>query len=296
MSATSSHLCSNCSALLGDCFALRKSLLVLTSFSITSVLLIMPPSVLVLHLGFQRWRQRRSVSTATAANHSDIFTYHMVVMEMLTVLFCLWFCASVGTDLGISISITILVFTLFFCFWSTKILFHALTSVELYLAVVHPVAYRSLRSKGGSRVRTASVAGVWLLCLVWEVVVYLTSAALIAIYLSFLVSSLAVVCFCCVSVLRALRRPSPGEAVGDRERVDQMKRRAFNTVATIMAALWLCLGGTLLCNFVSSSQMLGSEDKCAVLSASAWFSLPSSSVLPVLYLHRAEKLPCCKYR
>ncbi|KAK2899500.1 hypothetical protein Q8A73_012629 [Channa argus] len=249
MSANSScvktlHLLGNSSFSPLDCLTFRTSMLILTTFSIANILLILPLAALILYLGYQR----RHISTA-ATSHSDIFTYHMVAMEIIAILACLLYCVGVNTNLQ---KMTTFSFDMFFCVWSSKLFFHALTCVEHYLAVVRPVTYRGLKKAGGVRIRNITIGCVW---------------------------------------LSGFVRPGPGKVGGDRERVDQMKRSAFNTVVTIMGVLMSCLGGMLACNVLQNSKVLSQWDGGAVVASTVWWSLPSSFVLPLLYLNRAGKLP-----
>ncbi|KAI9524415.1 hypothetical protein NQZ68_018098 [Dissostichus eleginoides] len=64
-----------------ECLISRPGSLIFLSFYITSTLLILPICIFVLYLGFQRWRQRSLTSSTTS--HSDIFTFHMVLMELV---------------------------------------------------------------------------------------------------------------------------------------------------------------------------------------------------------------------
>ncbi|KAE8279329.1 hypothetical protein D5F01_LYC22916 [Larimichthys crocea] len=130
----------------------------ITAFTITSILLLLPLYVLVLYLGLQRWRQQRS---GTTMSHSDVFTYHMVCIELISVLGSCLNCWGVHTDqplmmmVGINLSVINLTGQMFF---------HILTCVERYLAVVHPVTYRSLKEARGIRMRNVIIGCVWLLC------------------------------------------------------------------------------------------------------------------------------------
>ncbi|KAK2899529.1 hypothetical protein Q8A73_012658 [Channa argus] len=51
--------------------------------------------------------------------------------------------------------------------------------------------------------------------------------------------------------------------------------------------------GILVSVGLESSKLLSYEDGCILLMLGYWFSLPSSSVLPLLFLHRAGKLEFC---
>ncbi|KAK2899498.1 hypothetical protein Q8A73_012627 [Channa argus] len=205
-----------------SCLTFRKSMVIFTCFTITNILITLPLFSLVLYLGYQRWRQQRCISTVAAAiSHSDVFTYHMVVMELIALLGCL-FCF-VGQTFNISGMIT-RGFGIFFSPYCVKIHFHTLTCVEHYVAVVHPVNYRGLKN----------------------------------------------------TVLCALKRPGPGDMVGDREQLYQMKQRAFNTVMTIMAVLWFSLGGMLVCSALRDSGVLSDSDACTTSICSTYCTVDMS--------------------
>jgi len=107
-----------------------------------------------------------------------------------------------------------------------------------------------------------------------------------------LVFLILVVSFCSLSVLWVLIRPGPGEDGRDRQHADQSKRRAFHTITVIMGVLWLRFAGVLAAVLISNTKHIPSL--CAVGSSVAWLTMPGSLVLPLLFLHRAGKLPGCK--
>ncbi|KAK2899518.1 hypothetical protein Q8A73_012647 [Channa argus] len=86
-------------------------------------------------------------------------------------------------------------------------------------------------------------------------------------------------------------RPGPGEVGGDKEQVNQLKLRAFHTITAIMGTLLLSVAGVLVCAAIYASALLKYNDSCVVMMSFVLFSVPSSLVLPLLYLHRAGKLP-----
>lgn len=54
------------------------------SYIVTKTFIILPISIIVLYLGYQRWqRQQRSFA---AMSHSDIFTYNVTIVELIFVL------------------------------------------------------------------------------------------------------------------------------------------------------------------------------------------------------------------
>ncbi|KAF7644522.1 hypothetical protein LDENG_00220650 [Lucifuga dentata] len=99
----------------------------------------------------------------------------------------------------------------------------------------------------------------------------------------------ALISYCSLSVLCALIRPGPGEGGGDRERVDQSKLRNHHAITGMLV---LRFGGHLVCSWLMSSGL--SVDVCMLSRLVLWLNLPSSLVLPLLFLHRAGKLTVCK--
>ncbi|XP_040887710.1 uncharacterized protein LOC121177444 [Toxotes jaculatrix] len=272
---------------INSCFRTKASIFAFSAFFITSLLLFLPLFIFVLYLGYQQWRKQRFVSTA-----ADLFLYHSIAMELNSFLgFSFFFCGGFF-NLQVMMSAGL-------CLWSItslgQALFHILTCVERYLAVVHPITYRGLRQGGGARIRNISTGCVWLLCSGWMTVLNLTGPEFtMVLYLCIMVSLLVVMSFCSISVLRALKRPGPGEVGGNRERADQSKQRAFHTIVAIMGVLLFRFGGNLIGNLLFSSSALEPSDLCVVRLSAFWLDLPSSLVLPLLFLHRAGKLRCCK--
>lgn len=108
------------------------------------------------------------------------------------------------------------------------------------------------------------------------------------------VMSTLVISYCSLSVLHALIRPGPGDGGKDKEKVDQTKMRAFHTIMAIMGALLLRTGGHLLVLTVHTSSAIQEDVRCGVLVSGVWFCLPTSLVLPLLFLQRAGKLLRCR--
>lgn len=119
-------------------------------------LLLLPLFLLVLYVGFNKWKSPQS-SASGGLSHSDVFTLHMVAMETISLTgSCVACCGfymmnaditAVGGDTVVTTTIA-------------HVLFHALTCVERYLAVVHPVTYLRLRREGGVTVRNVSITSV----------------------------------------------------------------------------------------------------------------------------------------
>ncbi|XP_078020887.1 uncharacterized protein LOC144459928, partial [Epinephelus lanceolatus] len=269
------------------CLFIRPISFIFTGFNITRFLLLLPLCILVLYLGLQRWQRQRSTSTAAAMTHSDIFTYHMVAVELVGLLGCILSCCGVFWE---HLDVFTVGYYLWAFTWYGEMFFHILTCVERYLAVVHPVTYLSLRGERGIRIRNISIGCVWLICVGATGLVTLEDIAILWDF-CLLGFSLIIMSFCSLSVLCVLIRPGPGEQGGDTERVDESKRRAFYTIVAILGVLLLrCCGNMMWAALIA----LEKSDECAVMLGDIWFNVPSSLVLPLLFLHRAGKLLCCK--
>lgn len=259
------------------------------AFSSVNIFLLLPLYISVLILACRRWRQHGS-SSATSI-HSDVFTYHMVAMEMIQVLACFCFCVSVLMGLPRMLFHSIQVMS---SAWSVKLHFHMLTCVELYLAVVHPVAYLRFKDSVGIRIRNISVGFAWLLLIVWGVLTFLSySDVTMILYFSLIGLVLMVVSFCYISILCTLKRPGPGERAKDGDRVSQSKQRASHIITVIVVVLWLSLGGVLVYDVLLNLGVMNGADDISQ-PWSLWFSVPGSLVLPLLFLQRAGKLPCSR--
>ncbi|KAM3590055.1 uncharacterized protein V6R79_002765 [Siganus canaliculatus] len=258
----------------------------LCTLSVTSALLLLPLCVLVVLIGVRRWRQR----DVPAATHCDVFTYNVVAMELTSVLGSGLMCCGVladvqpASELGTFLMCTNL---------SAQVFLQTLTCVDRYLAVVHPVTYLSLRTRRGTRIRNGSIACLWPFCVVFTGLIFLKVAVFTVFIVSALISlNLLAICFCSVSVLRVLIRPGPGEGGGARQRVDQSKLRAFYTIMVILGSLVVRLGGNVVIVSLVAFANVTAEAKCVVWMSILWMSVPSSLVLPLLFLHRAGMLPC----
>ncbi|KAL7375538.1 hypothetical protein ABVT39_019136 [Epinephelus coioides] len=271
---------------LPDCLFTGPASFLFITYYITHILLLLPLCILVLYLGLQRWQRQRSTSTAAAMTHSDSFTYHMVTMELVGLL------GSIFGLCGVFLyrSDMLLWGGYFWSFtWHGEAFFHILTCVEHYLAVVHPITYLSLRGERGMRIRNITIGCVWLFCV--GSISFVILKYFLLLDFCFMILSLIIVSFCSLSVLCVLIRPGPGEQGGDRERVDQSKRRAFYTILAILGVLLLRSSTNLAW---AVFHMLRQSSECATTAATVWLSLPSSLVLPLLFLHRAGTLACFK--
>ncbi|KAM3590214.1 uncharacterized protein V6R79_005933 [Siganus canaliculatus] len=270
-----------------NCFITSTGKLNIVSFTVTGVFLLLPLYVLVLHLGIQKWRQRRS---GAALSHSDVFTCHMVVMELQSVLGFVLICCGVFTNESLLVMFGVIMISLNM---SGQMYFHILTCVERYLAVVHPVTYRNLGKQKGVRIRNAAIVATWLMSFSEISVIFLEIKSDF-IYSCYLASAASAVCFCSLSVLCVLIRPAPGDGGGARLRVDRSKLRPFYTITAILGALLGRFGGSTVSTTLYRDPRLGPDGKCSLMLSMFWVGLPSSLVLPLLFLRQAFKRLCCK--
>lgn len=256
-------------------------------YSATRMSLVIPLSTFVIYLGHRRWRQRRSFATTS---HSDIFTYHMIVVELIYLLGAVLYFCGVGVGSSVLIAVGAYVYSLVY---PGQVFFQVLTCVERYLAVAQPVTYLWLRQSGGVRIRNISIGCSWLFCFSWLGVTasYMPQMPYIPFF-CFTTLSLAVVSYCSLCVLRVLIRPGPGDVGGNRVQVAQSKKRAFYTIAAVTGTLWLWFIGFLIGLALDRSMLLDYTVGCLVLTSANWLTLPVSLILPLLFLHRAGKLSC----
>ncbi|MEQ2197382.1 hypothetical protein XENOCAPTIV_028616 [Xenoophorus captivus] len=267
-----------------ECYFTSPDKFIFITFNITQVVVLFPLCIAILYLGFQQLQQSRSTSLAVKISHSDSFTYHMVIVELIGVLGCI--VSLIGNCME-NPDIVNTGVNIFWFIWYGQMSFHTLTCAERYLAVVHPITYLGLRNGKGVKIRNISIGCVWLLC--FAGVGLLAAESYIYLDISLLISTTITIFFFSISVLCVLIRPGPGEQ--DKERSDQSKRRAFYVIVVILGILMLRVTASLAWAFLDVS---GHSAQCIMMIGCVWISLPSGLVLPLLYLQRAGKLVFCK--
>ncbi|KAI4876721.1 hypothetical protein NFI96_000425 [Prochilodus magdalenae] len=195
------------------------------SIYLLSLLLGLPLNVYIIVLLFPR----RGVMEA-----SDVFSWNQAVSEIVFVLF-----GPVHTLCSISFSLCIyeLFGFLFGISSSSRCLFQSCVCLEWYLAVVHPVTF--LRYKP-LRYRVGCSIAVWMCSLAMGVIYssMLLSLPFVVFAVIYLVA-LMVDGFCCVSILRKLREPGPGDMERDAGEMDAAKKKAFQVVSVNLLAFLL---------------------------------------------------------
>lgn len=259
-------------------------------YSFFNIIFLFPVYILVLYMGFQRWRHQHSAPAVMTMTHSDFFTYNMMILEILGVLGSLF---QIVYSYTFNDTILMLVEYLFSVMLHGQSFFHVLTCLERYLAVVHPITYWHLRESQGIKIRNISTVSVWLLCFGWVAVEHLYCANFHAVpFFCYSGICISVISFCCLSVIHGLTRPGPGEVGGNKERLDQSKQKASHMIMAIMGVLLLRFVGILIYFVIDRKSSVDTKGLCMPLSLVFWLTVPSSLVIPLLFLHRAGKLSC----
>lgn len=273
--STSSRLLNHCAR-----FPLSNYLFTVYMFAL---LLLVPLFSYVLLVGYRRGKSSK------LASHLDVLTYNAMALEILTVLSLFLYCWGVFSNTVILLISGIGGFSVISC---GQTLLHVLACVERFIAVVHPVTYMSLKQSGDVKIRNVSVLCVWMSCAVATGLLFMTRGSdnSVVSYV-FLHVCLVIVCFCSVAVLRVLLRQSPGDTL--KKRIDPSKRRAFRTIMMILGVLVLRFIGV-----PARGQLfhLMTFESCWAASVVVWFNLPSSLVLPLLFLQKTGKLPGSKQK
>lgn len=264
-------------------------LVVCMCFFSTTVLLL-PLFALILYVGRQQWRKKSSVGRAMIS-HSDFFAFNIIPMELFGVLGngCNVYFMFTKQQISIILSQMLVVISM-----NGQNVIHLITCVEHYVAVLHPVQYLMSKKPCNIKIRNISFMCFWAaLISVSPITVKYINLNLYEIYIIaiFLLGvQFLLVVFCSISILRSLTRPGPGDTHRDTVSVDLKKRRAFYTVTTITGVLLIRFLGS----FFQMACLLWMNNNCFIQSFFMWFGMPSSLVQPLLFLHRAGKLPFCK--
>lgn len=180
--------------------------------------------------------------------------------------------------------------------WFTYIgqsMFHCLTCLERYVAVVHPAKYHRLAKEVLMRMRKACAASAWLFSIGFTCY---TSTLLpevpAVLFFCILVVMVLIINFCSISMLSALVRLGLWKVGGDRRQIDRSKMKAFHMVMAVTVSLWFRLSGFMGCNISMSLSKASIQEECILLFASVWLYIPSSIVLPVMFLQRIGLFRC----
>lgn len=272
---------------LQTCMSSTSGRYTILGFAITSCLLVLPFCMLVLCHGLQRWREQHSNKIL---RNFHVFTYHLAAIEITGIFgYIIFFCgAETNLPLLMEIGNLLCVFTSM-----GQMFFHFFTILERYLAVIHPITYRTLTEAKVIRIRNVVIGCALALSFAVPFISYLSGPVPIVITTLIVMLYFVVFMFLSLSVVCALTDKGPGRDVGTTKRVGP-KLRAFYSLLIILGVLFLRFVGHLIVVIFLVFSYLWKTGPCAFVLAEFWFGLPSNLVLPLLYLHKARKLRCCK--
>lgn len=250
--------------------------------------LLLPVFLLILYIGFTKWWNQCNSATVSIS-HCDTLTFHMTVLEMIMAFAAVMFLIGIYCR---QLWATVTAMSLFSISMYGQTCVHSLTCIERYLAVVHPITYLRLKTKGGVCIRNVGTAMVWLLSVVYMAYTAALPSYIIAMAMHFLLVGVVfvTVTFCSISVLCALIQPGPGERGGNRKWIEKSKLSAFATIMVILTVLVVRLVQLVVMAFWP---ILKDVDPCVLTVSTFWFSLPSNLVLPLMFLHREGRLSAC---
>ena len=171
---------------------------------------------------------------------------------------------------------------------SARFLFQCCVCLERYLAVIHPVTF--LRFKP-LRYRVGCSTLAWLCALVVGAVsIYSFPVppynAAIVVYFIILTAEL----YCCVSVLKALLRPAPGDK--QEGNASTSKKKAFQLISVHLMAI--VIQNIPVMVSYGSQKTLSVEDFDIVQDVSLTINFFAGFLQPVCILHKAGKLGLIK--
>lgn len=256
----------------------------ITAFAFTSVLILLPLYIFILYKGVQQWRQQRS---STSMSHSDVFTYHMVVIELLSVLGTILITVGAYTELEWVTYTGVIILSMNY---TGQLLFHVLTCGERYLAVVYPIIYMKLKNEKGIRIRNITIGCFWLLCITWGATLQMhTKKSFDFTHLFFMTLVLIFILMVNLSILWVLVRLGPRGEGGRRQHRDSSKLRLLFTTTAILGVVLLKIFWSISSIAVLDLGHTEDAKMCSFTVSVVWINIPSSLVLPLLFLQKARK-------
>lgn len=275
---------------MNQCLNTTLGFSMIASATVVYVIFLLPVYIFILHLGFKQWWQQRP--NATATSNFDLLTYHMLLVELLNTLSVIFTCCGVRTNNSELLVVGVCLLLVAFI---GQVLFHSVACLDRFLAVVHPVTYRSLSGQRWVRARNVVIASAWLLSILTMAIgLQLDSNSSYFLMYLFSAVELFLIAAFSLSVLWVLIRPGPGEGARGRQHIDQPKVRAFYIVTAILGVLVLRLSWAIISSSLINSNNHSNRAKCESASATYWINAPSTLIVPLLYLQRRVKRFCCE--
>ncbi|XP_041670598.1 uncharacterized protein LOC121527638 [Cheilinus undulatus] len=220
---------------------------------------------------------------------SEVFALNLAVAELsfcaLSLYTLLHFLLRVGGYLGY-----VLFYLLPQVMFTPRALFQGWICLERYMAVVHPTVFIRFRPLG---YRLACCTSTWLLILLDCLINFLMISSILPFYLFISKSAffLVLMVYCGAHALCVLKQPQPGD--GERESQCGMKRKAFKII-TITVGSCVVAESLKLFIMVPTAVLAYVQVYTKVMLSCLLVTIISGFVPPLLYVHRAGKLPCVK--
>lgn len=211
----------------------------------------------------------------------------MVVIELLSIIGSIALTFGVSTKLSWLAQMGVIILSLNYF---GQVLFHILTCVERYLAVVHPIIYLRLKNEKGIKIRNTAIGCFWLLCLAWgSTITRHTEASFNLMILLFTTLVLIFISVLNLSIVCVLIGLGPKGKGGRKQQYGSSKLRVLFTTMVILGALLFRFLWSIASIVVMNSEYVEESKKCSFSISLLWINIPSCLVLPVLFLQKERK-------
>ncbi|XP_061118041.1 proteinase-activated receptor 3-like [Conger conger] len=219
------------------------------------------------------------------SSSSDIFILHLAILDTF---FCLIPPLELASIVFLSTtSTTWYVLRFFYGLKDPSPLFLSCICLDRYMAVLHPITFTELKDRSH---RTVCVVVVWLVTLAYASAKCMGNIPNFEkIFIAMMLAAFAIMLFCNVAILHALRQSGPG-----RDEMHPVKKRAFKMVFIILALIVFNYFPPVAL-FPFQEYFTLDELNCYVYPLAFAFLDISSCIQPVLYLSRGiPRVPCCR--
>ncbi|XP_061118028.1 proteinase-activated receptor 3-like [Conger conger] len=254
-----------------QCKQMPQVLIFYLTVQFINMLLGIPANLTVL------WLLRKNKGDSST---SDIFILHLAILDTF---FCLIPPLEFANFVYLTNSSSWETLNFFYGVKDCSLLFLTCICLDRYMAVLHPITFTELKDRSH---RTVCVAVVWLSTLAYAAARSLGKIPNFEkVFVVMILAAFAIMLFCNVAILRALRQSGPG-----RDKMHPVKKRAFKMVLIIL--------GIIVFNYFPPVALMPFREYfswekfyCFVYPIAFVFMDISSSIQPALYLSQ-EKTPC----